>query len=365
MGPPTAEVKLVNNYARLACFTAFAYDWLLTIGDEVEFVWGMAWLGSKMIFMLLRYITLVEMGLIVVYFVDFPHAVRPLHFELTLKTRPLTQSQAPAQSFATTTLMIIIVCIVQVLLQLRIYIVYGRSRKLLWSNAVLFVVELVILFLVFVKMSFEVKDPPVTPMQQCHTCRIFPRAMGYCLVAPLIFETYLLILMVHKSWTYREVLRALSDAKGGPASIMDVLVRGSVFYFLITASGMALSLIMFLSFPRFALWTDVLSSATACVGGTRLIISMRKAVLQEDMTLTGGILLSVFGPPVCAEQLVIGVCITTSSLHRAYQSHVLLLATVTLRRRHTLIGDAVTSRFIARPGPDSTYDMAVASTAEM
>lgn len=94
--------------------------------------------------------------------------------------------------------------------------------------------------------------------------------------------------MLRKSWANRDALRALADEEDGPGSIMDVLVRGSVFYFLVVASGMALSLSVFLAAPRFALWTDLVSGATGCIGGTRLIISMRKAVLQQDHTLTGG-----------------------------------------------------------------------------
>lgn len=145
MTPPTAEIELANNYVRFACIAAFLYDWVLTIGNEVDFGWSMNWRGSKTLFLLLRYVTLVQMALTAMYFMDLPH------------------STILIQSYVSTLLEVVIICLVQVLLQLRIYIVYGRSKKLLWSNAVFFVVELVLVFLLFVKTASKIKSMHLPP----------------------------------------------------------------------------------------------------------------------------------------------------------------------------------------------------------
>ena len=162
------------------------------------------------------------------------------------------------------------------LLQLRIYIVYGRSKKLLWSNAVFFVVELVLVFLLFVKTASKIKSTYLCPHVRSafrvilihrnpgrragdadaalqnvqhlpqrdgllfrRTCApaSSPPPFSYepTVLTALLLETYLLVLMLRKSWANRDALRALADEEDSPGSIMDVLVRGSVFYVLVCA----------------------------------------------------------------------------------------------------------------------------------
>ncbi|EJD50442.1 hypothetical protein AURDEDRAFT_182384, partial [Auricularia subglabra TFB-10046 SS5] len=235
MDPPTAQIELINNYVRFICIAAFAYDWALTFGDEVDFVWRLKWRGSKALFMLLRYVTLLQMALTAVDFVDLSHSVPRLF------------------TYISTALEAVIICIVQALLQLRIYIVYNRSRKVLISNVALFIVEATVSAFLFVKTSSEIKGVPVTATQRCNACSIYPSTMGLCFVPPLLYEGYLMLLMLRQSWANRESLHALDDAEGSSGSIMNVLVRGSVLYFLLVASGMAVSITAFFTAPGPAL----------------------------------------------------------------------------------------------------------------
>ncbi|EJD50443.1 hypothetical protein AURDEDRAFT_160345 [Auricularia subglabra TFB-10046 SS5] len=215
MAPSVSQIELVNNYLRFICIATFAYDWALTLADE------------------LRYVTLFQMALMAAEFTNLPLSVSDVS---TAGAHARTTSIKPRSSLIilsrlSTALVAVIVGIVQVLLQMRIYIVYNRSRKILWSNIVLFIVEAAVTSCLFVKTSSKVKA--------------------------LLFETYLLILMLRKSWTTREVQAALGDAEGRPRSIMDVLVHGSALYFILAASGMALSIISFFVAPRYSLWTDL------------------------------------------------------------------------------------------------------------
>lgn len=72
-------------------------------------------------------------------------------------------------------------------------------------------------------------------------------------VAPLCYELYLVFLAVRKSWINRESSRQL-----GATGILDILARGSALYFILVASGMALSMVLFLVAPSFVRWLDLM-----------------------------------------------------------------------------------------------------------
>lgn len=167
--------------------------------------------------------------------------------------------------------MILIILFVQVLLQLRVYAMYNRSRVVLWTNLALFVLEFGVTVYLVLYLSKLIKAVPVTPT--CRSCDVYPRAFALTFVAPLLFECYLMFLAARKTCRNRASYLPL-----GSTSLIDVLIRG---YFALVAFGMAVSIILFVVAPRFALWVDFLSDATGCIGGTRLIISIRKALLDD------------------------------------------------------------------------------------
>ncbi|EJD46767.1 hypothetical protein AURDEDRAFT_164219 [Auricularia subglabra TFB-10046 SS5] len=262
----TAEVEFVNNILRFVPVTLLVYDWTLTLGDEVELIWNKRPKTNQLVFLALRYGTLALMSLTVLYFVPVSEQVR----------RP-SRSAAPLriQTWVSAGAMIVIILFVQVLLQVRVYAMYNRSRAILWTNAVLFVVECAITVFLFLHLSERITSVPVTSTQRCRTCSIYPRAFGLAYVAPLVYESYLMVLAARKSWSTRDSSLRLDNN-----SIIDVLARGSIQYFALVASGMAISMVLFLAAPRFALWVDFLSDATGSIGGTRLLLSVRKALLE-------------------------------------------------------------------------------------
>lgn len=212
---------------------------------------------NQLIFLALRYGTLALMSLTVLYFA------------------PVSEHALRIQTWVSAAAMIVIILFVQVLLQIRVHAMYNRSRVVLWSNAALFVVECAITVFLFLHLSERITPVPVTASQRCRACSIYPRAFGLAYVAPLVYESYLMYLAARKSWTTRG-----SSHRLGGNSIIDVLARGSIQYFALVASGMAISMVLFLAAPRFALWVDFLSDATGSIGGTRLLLSVRKALLD-------------------------------------------------------------------------------------
>ncbi|EJD46712.1 hypothetical protein AURDEDRAFT_164166 [Auricularia subglabra TFB-10046 SS5] len=174
--------------------------------------------------------------------------------------------------------MAIILAVVQVLLQLRVYVMYDNSRALLWINAILFVVELSMFIYLSLHFAPRIAHGGDEPDDRCRACSVFTRSHALTYLTPLLYESYLVYLAVRKGWTHREHARQLSGN-----STLSLLVRSSAQYFVLVASGMAVPLVLFLVEPRLVLWTDMLLDATASLGGTRLILLVRKAFLDQGL----------------------------------------------------------------------------------
>ncbi|EJD46766.1 hypothetical protein AURDEDRAFT_164218 [Auricularia subglabra TFB-10046 SS5] len=213
--PSVQDIRFVNNCLICVPVALFLYDWVITFGDEVELIWRrkLSWKSDQPIFVLVM------------------------------------------------------------LLQVRVYVIYNRSRIVLWTNIVLFAIEAAIIIYLFLDLFSRAN-------LICHTasCSAYPRSFGFLYITPLAFELYLLVLVACKAWPQRKTFRQL-----GHESILDALIRGSVVYFALVASGMAVSMILFLAAPKYVDWLDLLSDAMASIGGTRLILSTRHAVLLPEL----------------------------------------------------------------------------------
>ncbi|EJD46758.1 hypothetical protein AURDEDRAFT_164210 [Auricularia subglabra TFB-10046 SS5] len=257
--PSPAEINFVNTCLSYIPLTLFAYDWVLTSGDEIQFIWSGNLKGINLVFLALRYGTL---GLLV-----WDYAPSALFNTLTLQVQTLVSVGG----------MLLVGLVVQVLLQVRLYAIYNRSRIILWTNSVLTIVVLILTVMLYLVLTTKIKDVSEAAKAECLACGDYPRTYAVEYIAPLVFELYLAALAVRKAWINRDSLREL-----GNDGILEILVRGSVQYFALMASGAATSMILFLAAPNYTQWVDVLSIVISAVGGTRLIISMRRALLVTD-----------------------------------------------------------------------------------
>ncbi|EJD46685.1 hypothetical protein AURDEDRAFT_164140 [Auricularia subglabra TFB-10046 SS5] len=264
-------MEYVNNCLQFVPITLIVYDWALMLGEEVDLIWKRQMKMNLLIYVAVRYFPFAVVILRFWVFVPFPIHCFPEH------DQPIDGQAARSVrilSLVDIAAMVAIIAFVQVLLQGRIYAMYNRSRAILWTNAGLFVVEYAItIFLVFHLSSS---------------------------LTPLCYESYLAFLAIRKSWTNRKSSRHL-----GKKSILDVLARGSAQYFILVASGMAMSMILFLAAPSFVRWLDLLTDATSSIGGARLILSVRKALLEERERSQGetteGVGTSAFAVPSGSE----------------------------------------------------------------
>lgn len=254
---PLPTVVFINNCLRFIPITLLIYDWALTLDDEIDLIWRRSSGFLKLAFLVLRYGPLVPVSLAVFGFVHVSDRAYRIQTDINLA------------------MIICMLASVQILLQVRVYVMYNKSRTILWTNAVLFVIE----HAMFISLSLHFA-PQITAVGGCRACSIFPRSFALAYLAPLCYEAYLVFLAARKSRSYLSNSRRL-----GRPSTLSVLVRGSVQYFILVASGMGISLVLFLAAPRYVLWVDLLTDATASLGGTRLILSVRKAFLDPGPVL--------------------------------------------------------------------------------
>lgn len=181
--------------------------------------------------------------------------------------------------------MIAIMILVQVVLQHRIYLMYHRSKVLLWINAMLTVIEVGLTLFIYFQMAPRIQRFPdaATAPGSCVTHEIDPRGFAYCFIYPMLFECYLATLAAYKSWQTR---RGLPDF--GAEDLLSVLIRDSIIYFVLVASVMAVATILFLIAPRLAAMNDAILESVSAIGGTRLILSARQALFSPQSTAVSG-----------------------------------------------------------------------------
>lgn len=149
---------------------------------------------------------------------------------------------------------------------------YNRSRAVWVTNAALFVVEWVVVLATYAKTSKGIHYLPYDV--KCGLCDSRPKTLGYCYLPMLAYEFYLCALAMWKTFADRKHLAI------GKNSILGVLVRDSVAYFLFVSSGLALSVTLFFAIPGVSQWTDLLLDSFGVIGGTRILFSTRQAALR-------------------------------------------------------------------------------------
>ncbi|EJD42806.1 hypothetical protein AURDEDRAFT_126178 [Auricularia subglabra TFB-10046 SS5] len=160
---------------------------------------------------------------------------------------------------------------VQCILQARIYAMYDRSRTILYSNIALFVLEAIVAGIV---TAFYFGDAvrvivPSWVLGSCFTERRTEFAGVWA--APLAFESYLAFLAIRKMFQVYESLKALDGM-----SLIALMVRDNIIYFLMIVAAMMVNLFIFAFKPGLNPGVSVITivHAAGAIGGTRIVLSL-------------------------------------------------------------------------------------------
>ncbi|EJD35340.1 hypothetical protein AURDEDRAFT_147457 [Auricularia subglabra TFB-10046 SS5] len=254
-----------TTYVKVITFVWYHYDVLLTLGDEIEFVWLPGWTWSIGLFLLIRLlsIALLASGTSTLFL-----------SEVSTKGCRLLASLTSGGGF-------ILAFLVSVILQARIYVMYHRNRLLLWINAALCTLTALfsVLVIVFFFPAKHEQDLTISSagaqMTPCYSYND-PR-FTLCLVPPLVYVIYLTLLSL---WKLKEYRRSHPGRAHG--ALMELLVQSSVAYLALIVAAVTTVICLWTVIKVAPVATNLeIMVAAVGIGGTRLIITLRKEMLSH------------------------------------------------------------------------------------
>ncbi|KAH7925224.1 hypothetical protein BV22DRAFT_1129157 [Leucogyrophana mollusca] len=224
---------------------------VITLDQEVEYIWSTKWSIPAILFLILRY---VGDGLAILSVIG--------QVFLILEGWPET----------------VLVWIMQITLQMRIYALYNRSRRVLIFMTLTFLGEVIAMstILALANSRTIVVNDPLPDVKICAVDNL-PNFL-FSLWMPIIIFEGLLCMFALWAGVKQLVLRSkLEGFRGGRA--VDALVKGNVFYFLCLLIPCTLNVVVWATVgDSYVDMTQGYGFATAIVVGCRLVISLRRAL---------------------------------------------------------------------------------------
>ncbi|KZV97776.1 hypothetical protein EXIGLDRAFT_764133 [Exidia glandulosa HHB12029] len=235
--PLVAGTPTPSAYLQVACTAWYTYDWILTLNDEFEYIWRRRWSFSKGLFLLIRVTTVFyavpetpRHGILILI-----AAVRRIGGVLVIAYR---MNICNVFSWALAIATAVIVFEIDIVLQLRVWVLYRKSRWILYLNGALFLGNLICAVVLFLQLFSKEQFVEVPPWIQGACYDIRPKALGAIWAAPLCYEIHLTVLMVYK--VARD--HRLNGHLEGP-SLASTLVRDSVLYFVLLVGVVGLNIV--------------------------------------------------------------------------------------------------------------------------
>ncbi|KAF8125313.1 hypothetical protein EV363DRAFT_1104055, partial [Boletus edulis] len=218
------ELIVLNNYVSLVIVVPAIYDYILTFSREIDYVWCKHWTWVSTMFIVVRYIGfcwIIVVALGGSTFLPGPLEVSSATFEIG--------TWAFAAVLSATDLVMI----------LRVYAMWGRSRTILCILLSIFVPQ-VIITLVFDGIYgtyFSVTVVRVGDFSFCNASYVnAPRLYGLAIAAPrLVLGGALLMLAVFQTLKQSVVLFKATK-QWQPNQYMQKLVKDGIIYFVVYVS---------------------------------------------------------------------------------------------------------------------------------
>ncbi|KZV97780.1 hypothetical protein EXIGLDRAFT_764136 [Exidia glandulosa HHB12029] len=236
--PLVAGTPTPSAYLQIACTAWYVYDWILTLNDEVEYIWQRRWSFSKGLFLLIRVTTVSVLAAETAQYVFLENLSEAQYVRSDASSLAHTRlNRCNIFSWALAIATAVIVFEIDIVLQIRVWILYQKSLQILLWNGVLFVLNVLCAVVLFLELYSKEQFVEVPPWIQGACYDVRPKALGTIWAAPLCFEINLTVLMVYKV-TRDHRLHGRLD---GP-SLASTLVRDSVLYFVLLVAVVGLNL---------------------------------------------------------------------------------------------------------------------------
>ncbi|KAH7920859.1 hypothetical protein BV22DRAFT_770540 [Leucogyrophana mollusca] len=209
----------MSRYNTLAMTVLYVYDLVTTLDKEVDLVWNRPWSFIKVLYIINRCLALLE-GL-------FNSSV--FLYQGTNLGNSVGGNWFKFQSGTA----LVILIVVQTILVIRLWAMYGRSRLILVSMSVLGTLQIIAsAFIMFKSLNYAPALAQPAPGFVVCSMTLPPYFAAYWLPI-LAFETTLLVLMLIKGWhNFRQQNVTVVSGMTGQR-LGNLLVRDSIIYFVV------------------------------------------------------------------------------------------------------------------------------------
>ncbi|KLO13202.1 hypothetical protein SCHPADRAFT_928690 [Schizopora paradoxa] len=266
-----------QKYTIIACYSLFIYDYLLTLNDEIKYIWRRQFSLGSFIFFVNRYYAMITLALTV--FENFSLAVD------SSRCKHLIGLQVFGDGIPLTIM-------TNFLIGLRVYALYKRNRFIGGFLLTYIVAELGVLLWIYLTPSITpvvVPGPPsVNMIPVLHLCivsnspRISTFQAGVFPVMQAMYDSVAFALIVFK--TAATILRE----RGRYEDVRTLMVKNGLLYYAIVFSGYFTWFMMTLFCPpgiRGA--AEFPSLSLTCLSVNRLTLSLRAFTADGEGETTG------------------------------------------------------------------------------
>jgi len=247
------------RYSQLASGTIILFDHLVTLDDEVEFIWRRPWSLGKGLFILNRYYSLISV-IVNTYGLFSPHLSHSFCLNF-FRWQGWTG--------------LIAGMIAEVILQMRLYALYSLNKKVLALMGSCFIIATAASAAVMgtVLSNLTATAVPLTPnLIFCVPFNISHHFFAFW-IPMLAFETLLCGLALYKGY---ETFRSSTSPYRSGQRLVNILIRDSVLYFLIMFATYLTNLLVWITASQNLLEVPIgFSVALSCVMGNRVILNVR------------------------------------------------------------------------------------------
>lgn len=272
------------KYAYVALVTLWAYDYVITLDEELPFIARSTWRVVKYIYLVCRYVPFLYLAVV---------SSRSLESHPSLN---MCQTLYSLNSY----LGMLIIVSAESIFFVRTYIIWDRSKRLLWAFiiSIMFLLTPIVGILVKYNSSIIVTD------------RIGPETLGCSKTGETSAVLYVYVLMVIAELEilcltlYRAIAKYRRE-RG--ANVLRVLIQHNIFYF---ACGVVSSVVLIVAIAIFpASYSDLASSMQITVHAA-LVTRMHRSLwsYNEDYAHADEFSLTTFSapPPLRTVQSAVG-----------------------------------------------------------
>jgi len=264
-----------NQYTEVAATTLVWYDYFLTLNDEIQFFWGRRLTWTAFLFFANRYLILITQT-----FNTYPQVSSHVGYILC----------KVSVGFILTGSGVVQELLVDTILCIRIYAMYGRSKLVLYSLGTLLGVCTLASLSVVAAIGIHTKGT-ATPAQGIHHCTIvtpFKFLWAYW-VPILVYESTGFLMVFYKAFqhirhsNWQDTVTEISQST--TSSLMTVLYRDSLIYFAVIFGLYVATCVLFASQdPSVNGMMDGPTISIIAILGNRVLFNLRASDARSTNT---------------------------------------------------------------------------------